>query len=228
MGKAIIERLKLWLIAFNKAAMTRQRLLKYLDEHRMSGLTLDVGGRRGGENADYYERGIVIDICRDFPVDVQADVHMMPFRDGTFDSILCTEVLEHVKRPWDAVDEMHRVLRDGGRMLLTCRFMFPLHDQPQDFFRFTKFGLRHLLRKWRISGIEEADTSFETLAIIKNRFMADKQLHPFLRAMFLFSTLLWLPFARLASRVAKTDCIASGYFVDAVKDDSKNGSNRHD
>jgi SAM-dependent methyltransferase len=68
----------------------------------------------------------------------------LPFGQGTFDTILSTQVLEHVPRPEDLMREAYRVLRCGGYLVLTAPQTGPLHEEPNDFFRYTCHGLRYM------------------------------------------------------------------------------------
>ncbi|MDX2176162.1 MAG: class I SAM-dependent methyltransferase [Candidatus Sumerlaeia bacterium] len=65
-----------------------------------------------------------------------------PFEAGRFDALLCTEVLEHVPAPGSFLAECRRVLRDGGRILLTVPLVWPEHEAPHDYHRFTRHALR--------------------------------------------------------------------------------------
>jgi ubiquinone/menaquinone biosynthesis C-methylase UbiE len=90
-------------------------------------------------------------------VDIDADIRQLPFRNETFDGVLCIEVLEHVPDPSQAVSELHRVLRPGGVMLLTVPFMLGYHGKIgdyDDFFRFTDDGLYLLLREFKSVRVE--------------------------------------------------------------------------
>jgi SAM-dependent methyltransferase len=71
----------------------------------------------------------------------------LPFQDGSFDTVLSTQVLEHVPEPAAYLSDLARVLTPGGYLLLTCPASYMLHEEPHDFFRFTSHGLRHLLKK---------------------------------------------------------------------------------
>ena len=81
--------------------------------------------------------------------DVLGDATQLPFCDSAFDIVLCTQVLEHLSEPSSFLAEAHRVLRSGGVLILSCPFYWPLHEEPYDFYRYTKYGLLHLLGKAR-------------------------------------------------------------------------------
>jgi len=76
--------------------------------------------------------------------DVIADAHNTNLEDSSFDTILSTSVLEHLEHPPEAICEMHRILKPGGHVILTCPLFWHLHEEPHDFFRFTKHGLRFM------------------------------------------------------------------------------------
>lgn len=70
-----------------------------------------------------------------------------PFASGEFDAVLCTEVLEHQPDPAAFLAECARVCRPGGTMMLTTPLLWPEHEAPHDFYRYTQYGLRHLLEQ---------------------------------------------------------------------------------
>jgi len=78
-------------------------------------------------------------------LDVVGDLLRMPLRDDCADAVLTTQTLEHVAEPWTYLKEIARVLKPGGRLYLTAPQGFREHQQPFDYFRFTRFGLRKLL-----------------------------------------------------------------------------------
>lgn len=80
-------------------------------------------------------------------VDVFCDACALPFRGDAFDTVLCTEVLEHVADPQKCVNELARVLKTGGHVILSAPFIYWLHEQPYDFFRYTPHGIAHLMRQ---------------------------------------------------------------------------------
>lgn len=80
-------------------------------------------------------------------VDVIGFADQLPFADQSFDTLLVTEVLEHVGDAELAVAEIRRVLRPGGHAIITIPYLYPTHEAPYDFRRFTHFGLRGILER---------------------------------------------------------------------------------
>jgi SAM-dependent methyltransferase len=79
--------------------------------------------------------------------DFHYDGKTFPFKDGEIDSVLTSQVLEHVFNPDDFISEVYRVLNDNGTLLLTVPFVWDEHEQPFDCCRYTSFGIAHLLEK---------------------------------------------------------------------------------
>lgn len=84
-------------------------------------------------------------------VDLAGTAYQIPADAGSFDSALCTSVLEHLEEPEQAVRECHRLLVPGGVAIYSMPFIWHLHEEPRDFYRYTKYGLMHLFKK---SGFE--------------------------------------------------------------------------
>jgi SAM-dependent methyltransferase len=77
-------------------------------------------------------------------VDVICPATSLAFPGNYFDSILCTQVLEHVYEHDKMMSEIYRVLKPGGTIILTVPFAWELHEEPYDFFRYTKHALQQL------------------------------------------------------------------------------------
>lgn len=72
------------------------------------------------------------------------DIQKMPYDDNTFEYVIADQVLEHVRKPWIAVEEVGRVLKVGGLAILTSCMTHPVHGIPHDYWRFTPEGLKVL------------------------------------------------------------------------------------
>jgi SAM-dependent methyltransferase len=112
-----------------------------------SGRVLDVGGarQRGAFRPPAGARFIVADVERGHRPHVAADVQALPFRDGAFDAVKATELLEHVPDVARALAECRRVLRPGGHVVITVPFLERLHGDPGDYARYTRSMWERLL-----------------------------------------------------------------------------------
>jgi SAM-dependent methyltransferase len=95
---------------------------------------------------------------------VVGDGHRLPFPDGSFDVILANNVIEHLHDPVAGVAEMRRVLKPGGQLLYTIPFLYPIHEAPHDYTRFTRFGLARLFRDFASVEIHARGGYFSTQA----------------------------------------------------------------
>jgi SAM-dependent methyltransferase len=95
---------------------------------------------------------------------VSFDGLRMPFEDESVDGFICTEVLEHVENPAALVDEMHRILRPGGRGLVTLPWSARFHYQPNDFQRLTPTALARLFSRFPNVDIRPRGTDITVIA----------------------------------------------------------------
>jgi SAM-dependent methyltransferase len=79
-------------------------------------------------------------------LDVVGDLAALPFPDSVFEAALNVATLEHVREPAQVISELGRTLAPGGRLLLIVPHEWEEHQQPHDYFRYTRYGLDHLLR----------------------------------------------------------------------------------
>jgi SAM-dependent methyltransferase len=162
-----------------RTALTRQlvrdRITEFLRPHGTTDRVLDLGCGNS-PYATLFPNRMCLDIRRRVGAAVVGDAHSLPFVTGAFDLIISTEVLEHALEPQRMIDEIRRVLRPGGRVLLTTRFIFPLHDVPGDYYRFTNYALMHLFRDWSSTSVEAEATTFETIGVLLRRLAAQCEL----------------------------------------------------
>jgi SAM-dependent methyltransferase len=78
-------------------------------------------------------------------LNVIGDLERLPFADGTFQASLNIVTLEHVREPARVVEELHRTLAPGGNLLLIAPHEWEEHQQPHDYYRYTRYGLEYLL-----------------------------------------------------------------------------------
>lgn len=127
---------------------------------RLSGRLLDVGcGSKPYRSLFAVDAYIGLDIDSEITrergiSDYYYDGNIFPFADATFDALLCNQVLEHVFNPEQFLAEIVRVLKPGGKLLLTVPFVWDEHEQPYDYARYSSFGLHALLEKQGLKVIQ--------------------------------------------------------------------------
>lgn len=97
---------------------------------------------------------------------VSASADAIPLPDASFDVVVLTQVLEHVRRPAAVLAEIARVLSPGGTLLATVPFAWELHEEPHDYWRFTSYALAALLEEAGLDAIavESRSDSLTALA----------------------------------------------------------------
>lgn len=100
-------------------------------------------------------------------IDVYYDGHTFPFEAGTFDSLLCNQVFEHVFNPEEFLNELNRVLKKGGHLLLTVPFAWDEHEQPYDFARYSSFALKFLLEKHGFEMVQQEKSVNDLRAVVQ-------------------------------------------------------------
>ena len=151
------------------------------------------------------------------------DACSLKFENDFFDIIICSEMLEHFKEPQRAINEINRVLKKGGRLILTTRFVYPLHDVPYDYFRYTKYGLRELFKDWKIDVLESESESLESIAILLQRliFQINYKFNKFIKVILLVQVQFFLFLNRFVSKefgdikkeTIEKDIMSSGYYL---------------
>ncbi|MDM0113953.1 class I SAM-dependent methyltransferase [Variovorax sp. J22R133] len=112
---------------------------------------------------------------REFGMSRQRDVvyydgARMPFGDGSFDHILCSEVLEHVPDPGYFMSELSRLLKTGGTLVLTVPWSARLHHLPNDYQRFTRYGLAALTERAGLD-VQRIEERGNDVAVVANKII---------------------------------------------------------
>jgi len=150
--------------------ITRKKLNSLISTYATDAKTLEVGSWGSPEYGKYFSNKIGIDIRKGPGVDMIANVYGLPFKDGEFDVVLCVAILEHLEEPIKAISEMRRVLKPGGKIIISVPFMFPIHDSPRDYWRFTKYGLKKLFTDgWEVEELKAETNTQEFMATLIQR-----------------------------------------------------------
>jgi len=164
------ERITLKVKWYNHNYLTQSFLYKslYKAKKYARGKLLDVGcGQKPYENffSDSISEYIGIDLPQSVSAnklpkraDIYYDINKgLPFESDSFDTVLCTEVLEHVQEPSYLIKEINRVLKKGGYLILSAPQCWGLHEEPCDYYRYTKYGLKYLVEKngFELKSLEE-------------------------------------------------------------------------
>jgi SAM-dependent methyltransferase len=124
----------------------------------VKGTTLDVGcGRKPYEKTFFAgaKKYVGMDYLSDRSTpDVVGSAMDIPLGDASFDTVVSTEVLEHVPDPLKALREMYRVLKPGGYLILSTPMYWPRHEVPYDYFRYPYDGLLHLVKSSRFELVQ--------------------------------------------------------------------------
>ena len=183
-----LSRLRRWMHALRYTPLHPQffayryeRLRYQLAGAACNGKVLDIGcGRqplRAFLNADCEYLGLDYPETGD-PYETRPAVHgdaqRLPFPDGTFDTVVCLEVLEHVPNPDAALQEASRVLKPEGHLLLSTPFLYPIHDAPNDYRRWTWLGLKAMARSsgLRVVSLRTLGSPLESGALLFNLGLA--------------------------------------------------------
>ena len=153
--------------------------------------------------------------------DVVDDITRSAFPDGHFDAILIIEVLEHVTDPRRAAAEIQRLLKPGGSLVLSTPFIFPLHDRPHDFFRYTKYGLSHLFGDLENLEIRERNSWTEAALVLLVRATQEPKASFFWASLILAFAFALLPIALLVAKLMPTDFATTGYVLSGRKPSGK-------
>ena len=117
---------------------------------RLDGWALNVGA---GGSARKIPNCIEMEYSIFRHTDVVGDAHRLPFASESFDAVVTFNTFEHLIDPAVAANEILRVLKPGGRLLLHTAFLQPVHEPPYHFYNTTEYGLRHWFRDFNVEDV---------------------------------------------------------------------------
>lgn len=172
---------------------------------------------RAADRADF--RVTQLDVDEERGPDVVADLCTWA-NPETYDLIIMSEVLEHLHSPKDALENVHESLKDRGKLVLTTPFVFPIHDEPYDYFRYTKHGLQMLLDEAGFERvcIEERNSRSEALCVLLSRTVRNpsKKLRV-LSPLFVSVSLAIYPLAWALGKAVPAEFITTAYHAVAYR-----------
>lgn len=135
--------------------------------------------------------------------DIFANARALPFANASVQAVILKDVLEHVQGPRQALAEIGRVLSPGGRLVIWMPFIYPIHDAPYDFQRYTEHGMRAYLDE---QGFEVTDLipvlkPMETAALMACLALADAAEQILLRKRWLFPLIPFIALLVLMSNL---------------------------
>lgn len=170
-------------LLINPFFIIRHTLFKTLRKllNNISGNVLDFGcGSSPYRSVIKYEKYVRVDIAKENNNINNSDADIifydgtkLPFETNSFDSIICTEVLEHVPNLNEILKELHRVLKHNGKIVISVPFVWIEHEIPNDYRRFSRFGIAILLESngFKIISVQKTSKTIHTIMQLWTSFI---------------------------------------------------------
>lgn len=129
---------------------------------------LDLGcGDRPYYHKDIKGGIVCLDINKTSKTHLISDADKLPFKPNSFDKVISVNSFYYFKNPFNVVESVHKILKKDGKMILVLPFFYPIHDVPDDKYRFTEYGFRTLLEgKFKIEKLETIGGIFNLPAVL--------------------------------------------------------------
>jgi len=127
--------------------LARIRMNVALSDSHLSGRTVDVGGGRNPDYFTYFQRdsGVSIEAIDASITGIDFESDQLPYEDGSVNTVICCNVLEHIYNYEYLTREMCRITAPGGKLIGFVPFWVGYHPDPQDYFRYTEEALRRII-----------------------------------------------------------------------------------
>ena len=197
----------------------------------MTGIVYDLGcGVRPYEHdiMQYADRYVGVDwsnTLHGLSAEIVADLNQpLPIECSVANTVVSFQVIEHLSEPQTMINEAYRILQVGGRAFISVPFQWWIHEAPYDYFRYTRYGLEHMLTKAGFVDIQvEAVTGFWVMWVLKFNYQTTRYIRgrwPISILMRALLTPLWFvgqTIAPLLDKIDFNEAETAGYFVTARK-----------
>jgi SAM-dependent methyltransferase len=182
----LVTRIKrrLYRFSFTRKKLSTRNLDRLCRDYATKERTLVVHS----EDVDYaphFPNAFTVTKRPDVPADMHVDLHyrdLSKIESDSYGVILCTGLLEHIPDPDRLIGQLRRILKPGGKLILSASAVFSFHECPDNFFHFTPYGMRLLLKDFsKIEMVRGSSLPFETIGILIQRIHLQCDIFPLAR-----------------------------------------------
>ncbi len=206
----------------------RKKLDKLLFKHQflMKGDVIDIGGKKEKKRGKFrpplsqVKSWKYVNIDKSTNPDFCCSAENIPVEDASYDTALLCEVLEHLEHPEQVLKDIFRILKNGGTLIISVPFLFPVHADPYDFQRWTDTKIRLVLESIGFSDIKIVPMGGLGSVIHDLLFVALGKIQlKYLKSLCLSVLRVTTPIFSLLDRVLESSekIITTGYFVISTK-----------
>jgi len=169
---------------FTKKKLSTKNLTRLCQEWASDELTLVVHSE-DVDHAPFFPNAYTVTKREDVPADMHVGLYyeeMSEIPSESYNVILCTGLLEHIPDPDRLLTDLKRILKPGGRLIISASAIFAFHESPNNFFHFTPNGFKLLFKDWsHFEMLRGASQPFETIGILLQRIHLQSDINPFVR-----------------------------------------------
>ncbi len=172
---------RLFRFKLSKKKVSTKNLERLCQENATKELTLVVHSEDVKYEADF-PNAFTVTKRKDVPADMHVDLYyrdLAKINNESYSVILCTGLLEHIPDPDRIIKDFHRILKPGGRLIISASAVFSFHECPDNFFHFTPYGFKVLFREWdEFEMLRGSSQPFETIGILLQRIHLQCDIFP--------------------------------------------------
>lgn len=182
------EKISIWRkmsrYSFLKHKLSKKNLIRLCEEYATDKPVLVIHSE-DVPYKPYFPNGYAVTKRKSIPADMHVDLYyrdISKIESESYDMILCTGLLEHLPDPQHFINDLHRILRPGGKLVISASAVFSFHECPNDFFHFTPFSFKLLFKDWSgFDMLRGSSQPFDTLSILLQRVLIQCDIFPPLR-----------------------------------------------